>query len=263
MGPRSKQPRRRCQPLGRRARDGKFSGIASRRNWLFSAAAAVSAATALPRRAEALAPPDPRLEALLAKLSLEAKVGQLLMIGVGGTDLNAENAAMLRDLQPGALILLGRNVRDPAQVAAFCAALQAGANLPRFISMDQEGGTVVRLTKGATVFPGAMATGATQSTGLAYLEGKVSGAELKALGVNMNLAPVLDVNSNRKNPAMRASQTGPERSAIPRRTRPPTAERQPTSRPPMDASSPPSRSPPSSRWSSTSKPTSTTTRNAR
>ena len=213
MEPRSKQPRARCQrackgSIGRRARDGKFSAIASRRNWLFSAAAAVSAATALPRRAAAensAVPADPRIDILLAKLSLEAKVGQLLMIGVGGTDLNAENAAMLRELQPGAVILLGRNVRDPAQIAAFTAALQADANVPRFISMDQEGGTVVRLTKGATVFPGAMATGATQSTGLAYLEGKVSGAELKALGVNMNLAPVLDVNSNRKNVRMIAS----------------------------------------------------------
>ena len=124
------------------------------------------------------------------------------MVGVSGTDRTPETAAMLKELAPGAIILLGRNVRDPSQLASFAAALQDGARVPRFISMDQEGGTVVRLARGATVFPGAMATGATGSVALARLEGRVAGAELGALGVNMNLAPVLDVNSNRKNPVI-------------------------------------------------------------
>lgn len=142
------------------------------------------------------------MEPILASLSLEKKLGQLLMIGISGTDMNAETRGLLADLDPGAVILLGRNVREPKQLASFCAGLQSGAAIPRFIAMDQEGGIVVRLSRGATVFPGAMATGATGSTNLAFLEGKIAGAELRALGVNMNLAPVLDVNSNRKNPVI-------------------------------------------------------------
>ncbi len=142
------------------------------------------------------------MESLFAGLSLEQKLGQLLMIGVNGVEMNADTRRLLADLSPGAVILLGRNVREPKQLATFTAALQEGAAVPRFIAMDQEGGIVVRLSRGATVFPGAMATGATGSTNLAFLEGKIAGSELHALGVNMNLAPVLDVNSNRKNPVI-------------------------------------------------------------
>ena len=124
------------------------------------------------------------------------------MVGVSGTEVGPEAASTLHDLEPGGIILLGRNVRDPAQLAALTIALQQDARMPRFIAIDQEGGTVVRVAHGATVFPGAMATGATGSTELAQLEGRIAGSELAALGVNMNLAPVLDVNSNRKNPVI-------------------------------------------------------------
>lgn len=158
---------------------------------------------ALPRvsaAASALLPTG--IEEIFSTLSLEEKIGQLLMVGITGTERTAETAALLAELAPGSLILLGRNVRDPKQLGELTEALQQSARVPRFISMDQEGGTVVRLARGATVFPGAMATGATGSAALARLEGRVSGAELGALGVNMNLAPVLDVNSNRMNPVI-------------------------------------------------------------
>lgn len=158
---------------------------------------------ALPRAAAAAAALLPSgLEEIFSTLSLEEKIGQLLMVGISGTERTAETVALLSELAPGSLILLGRNVRDPKQLGELTEALQQGARVARFVSMDQEGGTVVRLARGATVFPGAMATGATGSAGLARLEGRVAGAELSALGVNMNLAPVLDVNSNRKNPVI-------------------------------------------------------------
>lgn len=164
------------------------------------AAASVAALPGASHAASALLPSG--IDELVATLSLEEKLGQLLMVGISGQERTAETSAILKELAPGAVILLGRNVRDPSQLTNFAAALQDGARIPRFISMDQEGGTVVRLSRGATVFPGAMATGATGSASLARLEGRVSGAELSALGVNMNLAPVLDVNSNRKNPVI-------------------------------------------------------------
>ena len=192
--------------LGPSATGGKLSAIArhsrGRRQFLQGSVAALSA-SALPRVTSAAASLLPSgIEEIFSTLSLEEKIGQLLMVGISGQERTAETSAMLKELKPGAIILLGRNVRDPAQLTTFAAALQEGARVTRFVSMDQEGGTVVRLLRGATVFPGAMATGATGSSGLARLEGRVSGAELSALGVNMNLAPVLDVNSNRKNPVI-------------------------------------------------------------
>lgn len=161
---------------------------------------AAAAASRTAHAATAFAPTG--VDELLAQLSLEEKIGQLLMVGFSGTERTAETRALLAELAPGSLILLGRNVREPSQLRELCASLQEGARIPRFLSMDQEGGQVVRLSRGVTVFPGAMATGATGSASLARLEGRVSGAELAALGVNMNLAPVLDVNSNRRNPVI-------------------------------------------------------------
>ena len=192
--------------LSSSATGGKLRAIArsprGRRQFLQGSVAALSVA-AVPRATSAAAALLPSgIEEIFSTLSLEEKIGQLLMVGVSGQERTAETAAILKELKPGAVILLGRNVRDPAQLTAFSSALQEGARVTRFVSMDQEGGTVVRLLRGATVFPGAMATGATGSSGLARLEGRVSGAELSALGVNMNLAPVLDVNSNRKNPVI-------------------------------------------------------------
>lgn len=154
------------------------------------------------------------IDELVTKLSLEEKIGQLLMVGFPGTEMTPETRTLLSELAPGSLILLGRNVREPSQLRDLCAALQEDARVPRFLSMDQEGGQVVRLSRGVTVFPGAMATGATGSASLAKLEGRVSGAELHALGINMNLAPVLDVNSNRKNPVIGVRSFGDDPSKV-------------------------------------------------
>jgi beta-N-acetylhexosaminidase len=164
---------------------------------MIAGGAAAAAGLAISRHALAA-----DVESILSTLSIDEKIGQLLMVGVAGTEMIPETKALLSDLAPGGLILLGRNVREPTQLAALSAALQEGASIPRFLAIDQEGGTVVRVAHGATVFPGAMATGATGSTDLARLEGRISGTELAALGINMNLAPVLDVNSNRKNPVI-------------------------------------------------------------
>ncbi|HVM12413.1 MAG TPA: glycoside hydrolase family 3 N-terminal domain-containing protein, partial [Actinomycetota bacterium] len=162
--------------MGRHVTSGKVSVIAadsrflrslSRRAWLFGTSGALAALRASPADARV----DPRIDALAASLSLEKKLGQLLMIGVSGTEMTPETRSLLGELDPGAVILLGRNVREPKQLAALNASLQDGAAIPRFIAMDQEGGIVVRLSRGATVFPGAMATGATGSSNLAYLEG--------------------------------------------------------------------------------------------
>lgn len=148
---------------------------------------------------------DADVEARLQAMSLEEKVGQVLLVGVSGKQVvdSADAAFLIRQMRVGGIILLGRNVSDPLQLARLNRDLQELVpQTPLFIALDQEGGTVVRLSQGATVLPGNMALGATRSRSLAYFAGRVTGAELHAVGVNMNLAPVLDVNSNRENPVI-------------------------------------------------------------
>jgi beta-N-acetylhexosaminidase len=147
-----------------------------------------------------------RVEALLARLSTAEKVGQLLLFGFDGTDTAAASALIEQD-RVGGIVLVGRNVSSPRQLAELNRRLQEraaaqGAGVPLLLSIDQEGGEVVRIQSGATVFPSQMALGATQSRDLAYAAGRASGAELRALGVNMVLAPVLDVNDNPDNPVI-------------------------------------------------------------
>lgn len=144
----------------------------------------------------------------LHELTLQEKVGQLLMVGfLGTTEVPAGMAELIRDYNLGGAIYFSRNVQSPEQLAHLSMELQelaktSSAGLPLFISIDQEGGIVSRLPGSATVFPGNMALGAMNDPEKVYEMAKVVAKELKALGVNLNLAPVLDVNNNPKNPVI-------------------------------------------------------------
>ncbi len=102
------------------------------------------------------------------------------------------------------MCLFGRNIENAEQVAQLNDEVRAllADTLPPFIAVDQEGGNVVRIADGNIVLPGNMALGATRDETLAYAAGRAQGDDLKRLGFNMNLAPVLDVNSNPKNPVI-------------------------------------------------------------
>lgn len=136
-------------------------------------------------------------------MTLEQKVGQVFMLGFVGTTLTDENRALIQGLHLGGVTLFARNVDDGTQVAKLDRDLQAIADpVPLFISADQEGGLVVRVTDGATIFPGNMAVGATGDPFLARRVAEASASELLAMGINMSLAPVVDVNTNPLNPVI-------------------------------------------------------------
>jgi beta-N-acetylhexosaminidase len=130
-------------------------------------------------------------------LSPEQLAGQRLMVGFHGQVLDDDLRFMIRDLRVGGLILFKRNVSDPSQVAELCEEAQASVldsgNPPILIAIDQEGGPVARLGPPFTVFPGNRAIGAAGSEDSAKEFGTVTAKELKGVGINMNLAPVLDV----------------------------------------------------------------------
>ena len=142
----------------------------------------------------------------LNKLTLEEKIGQLFMFGFDATDVNDHAIKLIKEYRIGNVILFARNIKTPEQVFKLNQNLQKLSlkelGIPLFISIDQEGGMVSRITSGATFFPGAMTIAATNDVHNAYLSGKYMGLELINLGINMNFAPVLDVNNNPKNPVI-------------------------------------------------------------
>ncbi|MBV9174235.1 MAG: hypothetical protein JOZ81_29580, partial [Chloroflexi bacterium] len=143
------------------------------------------------------------VQTVFKRMTLEQKVGQVFMLGFDGTRLNDTNRALVHDLHLGGVTLFGRNVENGLQVRQLTADLQSVADpVPLFVSADQEGGLVVRVTEGATVFPGNMAVGATHDPELAGEVARASASELLAMGINMDLAPVVDVNTNPLNPVI-------------------------------------------------------------
>lgn len=138
------------------------------------------------------------------------------MIGFEGRASTAALDDMIAGRRVSGVVLFARNIRDARQLAALCAEMQVMrkrvSELPLLIALDHEGGTVHRLTDGATRFPAAMAIAATGRVELAERVGFCMGCELLALGVNMVFAPVLDVNTNKNNPVIgvRAFSDDPE-----------------------------------------------------
>lgn len=164
--------------------------------------------------------PDPVARALSA-MSLEQKAGQVLMVGFDGTTLTDTLRQLITDIQPGGLVVFERNVgENPAALAALTASAQqaaarAGAP-PLTISIDQEGGAVTRLraARGFTEFPSAMAVAATGDDADAARIGTAIADELLAVGVNMDLAPDLDVNVNPDNPVIGTRSFGSDPARV-------------------------------------------------
>ncbi len=128
--------------------------------------------------------------------------GARLLVGIPGPELDRESAELLRVSGARGVILFARNVRSPAQVRRLVADLKAAVPWPLLVCIDQEGGAVVRLTEGFTVFPGNMALGAAGDPGLARAQGRLSGRQLAWAGIDLNLAPVVDLQTNPSNPGI-------------------------------------------------------------
>jgi beta-N-acetylhexosaminidase len=125
----------------------------------------------------------------------------MFMIGVQGEALSRDERLIIEQCGFGGFILFSHNCREPKQILSLCRALwETGTELPPFIAIDQEGGRVHRLPEPFTRFPPAAALGRTGSAELAYKVGLATARELSAVGINLNFAPVLDINSNPENP---------------------------------------------------------------
>ena len=134
---------------------------------------------------------------------LKNKIGQLFVVGLAGTMLTQEERVLLRDFPAGGFILFKHNCASPGQIRALCDSLWKMAHdPPPFIAIDQEGGTAHRLPEPFTHFPFAARIGETGDPNVAYQAGRATAIELGLVGINLNFAPVLDVNSNPHNPVI-------------------------------------------------------------
>lgn len=139
-------------------------------------------------------------------MTLQEKIGQKLVVGFQGYAVPETFREAVRRWKLGNVILFKHNVQDKHQLQALCADLQqliqSETGHPAFITIDQEGGVVSRLGEDCAIMPGAMAVAASGDPDNAYRCGLITGRELRAMGVNFNLAPVLDINNNPDNPVI-------------------------------------------------------------
>lgn len=167
----------------------------------------------------------------LAQMTLEEKITQMLMMefqlwdedpaddipAQPVTRINSQIRKLLEDYSFGAVIYFAQNLTDTQQSYHLTMDLQEAVTqnggIPMLIAADQEGGNVFRLASG-TALPGNMALGASGNPDYARLAGRIIGSELSVLGINTNLAPVVDVNSNAANPVIGLRSFGDDPATV-------------------------------------------------
>ncbi|MCX5283455.1 MULTISPECIES: glycoside hydrolase family 3 protein [unclassified Streptomyces] len=180
---------------------------------------------------------DKALRAIVSRMTLEEKVGQLFVMRVYGHSATAPDQAdidanlaeigvrtaeeLIAKYRVGGIIYFAwaHNTRDPHQIADLSNGIQRASldqprGLPVLISTDQEHGIVARVGKPATLFPGAMALGAGGSRADARTVGTISGAELRAIGIRQDYSTDADVNVNPANPVIGVRSFGADPDAV-------------------------------------------------
>ncbi|WP_328677740.1 glycoside hydrolase family 3 protein [Streptomyces sp. NBC_00322] len=211
----------------------------TRRTLLTATAATAVAAGAVAGASPALALPShrDRLKRLIARMSLEEKIGQLFVMRVYGHSATAPDQAdielnlkemgvrtaaeLVSAYHVGGIIYFSwaHNTRDQYQIADLSngiqrAGLAQSTPVPLLISTDQEHGIVARVGRPATLMPGAMALGAGGSRSDARTAARIAGAELAAMGICQNYAPVADVNVNPANPVIGVRSFGADPDVV-------------------------------------------------
>ncbi|MDF2881644.1 MAG: Beta-glucosidase [Clostridiaceae bacterium] len=151
-------------------------------------------------------------------LTLEDKIGQMIMAGFPSKYYDENIDEMIKNKKIGNVVLFASNMGNKDEIVNLTTKLQdnfiSNIGIPGFISIDQEGGMVTRIYKDATFFPGNMAFAAADVKESTLQQGKIEGAELRALGININLAPVMDVNCNPENPVIGTRSYGDDANNV-------------------------------------------------
>ena len=138
-------------------------------------------------------------------MTIDEKLGQMLIVGLEGYEIDDGARQMIDELHVGGFILFGRNIESPEQLLKLNNSLKTAnsANkIPLFISVDEEGGRISRIPKAIKNLPTNREIGKINNEEFSYEVGMLLAEKVSAFGFNMNFAPVLDINSNPKNPVI-------------------------------------------------------------
>ncbi|MGK4044122.1 beta-N-acetylhexosaminidase [Heyndrickxia oleronia] len=141
---------------------------------------------------------------VISKMNLEDKIGQMILAGISGTTMDTNAKKLINQYHVGGIIFYKNNFETPEQTVRLVNQLKAenSSYLPLLLSIDQEGGRVTRLPGGLVNFPPNNQIGKVNDPEFSYKVGTLLGHELKEFGLNLNFAPVLDINSNPNNPVI-------------------------------------------------------------
>jgi beta-N-acetylhexosaminidase len=135
---------------------------------------------------------------LITSLPLEQQIGQIFYIGLPGTELDEETRALVEYVQPGGVIIFGRNVAEPQQLRALLDSVRALVPVEPLCGVDQEGGLVDRLRRICTPMPAARTIRQHGDLAAARSLGRITGEVLRMLGFNMNFAPVMSIMTDER-----------------------------------------------------------------
>ena len=134
----------------------------------------------------------------LYSLPTEQQVGQLFYIGLPGTELDNQTRELIQHVQPGGIILFGRNVASPQQVRDLLDGIREMLPIEPLFGIDQEGGLVDRLRKIFTPMPSARTIRQHGDLAAVRALGRITGEVLRMLGFNMNFAPVMSIMTDER-----------------------------------------------------------------
>jgi beta-N-acetylhexosaminidase len=165
-----------------------------------------------------LAPPtiEPAISKKVSGMPIEERITQLLYVGINGTSLSKSEKQMISDGRVGGVIFLGRNITSRTQFQKLIEEVKKANSAnptPLFLGVDEEGGPVSRIPNPMKKLPSSYKIGEENDVDLAYKVGKVLAQKVKAFGLNMNFAPVMDINNNPGNQVIgnRSFGDNPER----------------------------------------------------
>ncbi|MBM9578400.1 glycoside hydrolase family 3 protein [Leptospira sp. 201903070] len=155
---------------------------------------------------------ESQAKSIVDKMSPEELAGQVIHVAIPGKTLDQTAEKEIEEILPGGIILFGMNLGTKQEILKLNYELQRKSlkhsKLPLLISVDQEGGRVLRVKDGVTQFPGAMALGQAKNADYAYKVGFVTSYQLRKLGLNLVFAPDLDINNNPDNPVINTRSLG-------------------------------------------------------
>jgi len=158
------------------------------------------------------------VETRLAEMTLEEKVGQMILTGIEGTEITPEACQYIQLVRPGGVTFQHGNVIGPGELRQFTtdlhACMQAVGGVPLIMTLAHEGQYINRFRQGATPFPAALAQGATMDPEVAYQAALAAGQELAYSGITMVLGPVADVLLNYDNDVISERTYGGEVEAV-------------------------------------------------